>query len=408
MLGGIIGVCAGFLAVLAARLLANGEFKFPRFNAKDKEQPSENNDRARVVEHCQRCAHREFDPKRGLICKLTDNYGDFQNKCQKFYLDDAYFVKQYITEQHITEYEQQDILSKHAIQSVLFHWGYTILEDDEPHNGRFDTIRFENNECKFVLAFDLPIVMINCIFGVKMDIRLARAIAAEVAESFVVVKIYVSKSFNNNGVADVRFAIETLVQYTDEFRVQFPQYMDILAEARQRFGSLLEKYGTYDSLRRRNIYDKEYHEIPAIVDGVTDGNINPEALWDDESGLRGYLRRDCAPSMQAEWDAFRILRVDNYGDYKLIIYQFPEPKEVPEALYGVVLLDTKTHRAEYYTLEYSYNGKWVYGSTSRGKHFNYGEVDSPDLELFVAWIFSSDKKLLHYTDLSSNDNETVN
>lgn len=396
------------MAVLAARLLADCEFKLPRFNAKNEEQPSEKNDRARVVEHCRRCAHHKFDPKRGLICKLTDNYGDFQGMCEHFYHENDYTVKQRAeTEKRIAEAEQMGLLTKRAIQSVLFHEGCTILEDEESGNGRFDTIRFENNECKFVLAFDLPIVMINCIFGVKMDMRLARAIAAEVAESLVVVKIYTSESSDDDGVVTVRFAVETLVQYTDEFRVQFSRYMNILAEARQRFGALLEKYRTYDNLRRSDIYNKEYHEIHAIVDGVTDGNINPEAL-SDESGLRGYLRRDCDPSMQAEWDAFRIVRVDNYGDYKLIIYQFPEPKEVPEALYGAVLLDTTTNHADYYTLEYSYNGKWVYGSTSRGKHFNYGEVDTPNLELFILWILSSDKKLLHCTDLNRNDNETIN
>ena len=408
MLGGIIGVCAGFLAVLAARLLANCEFKLPRFNAKDEERPSEKSDRARIVEHCRRCAHHKFDSKRGLICKLTDNYGDYQDTCEHFYHENDYTVKQRAeTEKRIAEAEQMGLLTKRAIQSVLFHEGCTILEDEEPRNGRFETIPFEDNDCKFVLAFDLPNVIINCIFSMKMDIRLARAIAAEIAESLMVVKIFVSKSFNNNGVADVRFAIETLVQYTDEFRVQFPQYMDILAEAQLRFGELLKKYGTYDNLRRRDIYNKEYREFPDIVDAVTDGQQHPIELYSEE-WLRRDMRWGCAPSMQAEWDAFRILRVDNYGDYKLILYQFPEPKEVPEALYGAVLLDTTTNHADYYTLEYSYNGKWVYGSTSRGKHFNYGEVDSPDLELFVAWIFSSGKKLLHYTDMNRNNNEKAN
>ena len=183
--------------------------------------------------------------------------------------------------------------------------------------------------------------------------------------------------------------------------------MEIIAEAQQRFGELLDKSETYDSLRRSDIYNKEYHEIHTIVDGVTAGYIIPEALL-DERGMRNYLRELCHPAMQAEWDAFKILRVDNYGDYKLIIYQFPEPKEVPEALYGAVLLNTTTNTADYYTLEYSFNGKWVYGSTSHGKHFNYGEVDTPNLEIFVLWILSSDKQLLHCTDLNRNDNEIVN
>lgn len=67
-----------------------------------------------------------------------------------------------------------------------------------------------------------------------------------------------------------------------------------------------------------------------------------------------------------------------------------------------------THKADYYTLEYSANGKWVLGSTSRGKHSNYGEVDTSDLEQFIAWIFNSNKQLCYYTDMYGHETQKVN
>ena len=274
-------------------------------------------------------------------------------------------------------------------------------------DGRRCYIQYQDPYPRFILRADWACQ--------KEHIALMRAIAEQVMRDVVVVKVYVSDYIEERQSAVVSISVEALISYEAELSERLSDFIRIIEATQYRLYVMRQKYEAEQSavqevspLRRRDIYNKEYHEIPELVDGVTDGKYKPEALWSDESGLRGYLRRDCDPSMQAEWDAFRIMRVDNYGDYKLIIYQFPEPKEVPEALYGAVLLDTTTNTADYYTLEYSYNDKWVYGSTSRGHHANYGEVDSPDLELFVAWIFSSGKKLLHYTDINRNDNETVN
>lgn len=303
-------------------------------------------------------------------------------------------------------------LTRKKILNMLRVEGYVphIDEDGDIQfkaDGHRCYIQYQDQNPRFILRADWACQ--------KERIALMRAFAEQVMREFVVVKVLVSDYIEERQSAVISISVEALISYEAEMSERLSDFIRIIEAARYRLSEMRQKYEAEQSalqevlsLRRRDIYNKEYREIPAIVDGVTDGKYKPEALWDDESGLRGYLRRDCDPSMQAEWDAFRIVRVDNYGDYKLIIYQFPDPKEVPEALYGAVLLDTKTHRAEYYTLEYSYNDKWVYGSTSRGKHFNYGETNTPNLELFVAWILSSDKKLLHYTDLNSNDNETVN
>ena len=41
-------------------------------------------------------------------------------------------------------------------------------------------------------------------------------------------------------------------------------------------------------------------------------------------------------------------------DHTVIFYNFPEPRQIPEALYGAVLINNITGKAKYYTLEYGY------------------------------------------------------
>jgi hypothetical protein len=94
-----------------------------------------------------------------------------------------------------------------------------------------------------------------------------------------------------------------------------------------------------------------------------------------------------------EWNSFKINRVDKFGDYKLIIYQFPEPKVAPEAKYGAVLLNTNTLDSNYYTLEMSVEDRWFYGGVSEDRHLNYGKAESADLDRFIEWIFSNDKQI---------------
>lgn len=303
------------------------------------------------------------------------------------------------------------ILCGNAIRYALYKEGYKVQdpEPDEREKNGWEVVRFKDQGIVFEAVYNSPIFSINYLFTSTLDLQRARQIAEAVMNEMYVAKISVVDLSDRPGQIGVKISSEILLYYTDEFYRQLPACMSIIAKAARQFAEFAEQSDSQNtqSLRRRDIYNQEYGWFAEAVDAVTAVQLKPEALT-DEALLRAKFQQDCAPSMQAEWDAFRIVRVDNYGNYKLILYQFPEPKEVPEALYGAVLLDTTTNHADYYTLEYSYNGKWVYGSTSRGKHLNYGEVDTPDLDVFVAWIFSSDKQLRHLTDLHRNNSETVN
>ena len=289
------------------------------------------------------------------------------------------------------------------------------IDGFQPHQDADGEIGFKANGDKYWISYDAPKFTLRSIWSCKKeDIDLMRAIANKVMQDVVIVKVFVSDYIEEQETALIAISVETLISYEVELQEQFTTFIQIVEVAQRRIIEMRQKYEVEQSvtqevsiLRRRDIYNKEYVWLAGAVDAVTDGQLPPVAL-SDEDWLRKNMQHGCVPSMQAEWDAFRIVHADNYGDYRLILYQFPEPKEVPEALYGAVLLDTTTHKADYYTLEYSYNGKWVLGSTSRGKHSNYGEVETPDLEQFIAWIFNSDKQLCHYTDMYGHETQKVN
>lgn len=427
------------------------------------------------LDYCQNCSHGKFDPSRGLVCGLTNERGDFGCDCEQFDPNEA-CISQIRAKKLRQETEKERSKKSHfeavcamAITYilclvsmvrgeenpattiwVLLSIGFALagggiayylyhrsllkkivfgrltkkkilnmlrVEGYVPHidgdgdilfkaDGHRCYIQYQDQNPRFILRADWACQ--------KEHIALMRAIAEQVMQEIVVVKMYFSDYIEERQSAIVSIAVEALISYETELSEQLPKFIQIIEAANCRISETWKKYAeeqvvsqNVSSLRRRDIYHREYDWLAEMVDAVTDGRLRPAAL-SDEAWLRTQLQQDCAPLMQTEWEAFKIVRVDNYGDYKLIVYQFPEPKEVPEALYGAVLLDTTTNHADYYTLEYSFNGKWVYGSTSRGHHANYGEVDTSDLEQFFAWIFSSDKKLCYLTDINRNKNETTN
>ena len=82
----------------------------------------------------------------------------------------------------------------------------------------------------------------------------------------------------------------------------------------------------------------------------------------------------------------RFERIDVDENHMLILYVFPQPQEMTEAVYGAVILNTVTSEAEYYTLESSVDDRWVIGHKTTSCHSNLGSLDSADQDKFVAWV----------------------
>lgn len=191
------------------------------------------------------------------------------------------------------------------------------------------------------------------------------------------------------------------VEYVDQFQRAFPRYLHSVELAVNNLFVSLNRYNREvqsEDNSRGDIYNPEYRLIPRILQGMKTDHLLPDALVDEEWIRREIQTRCSSNECKEEWDSFKINRVNKFGDYKLIIYQFPEPKIAPEAKYGAVLLNTNTLDSNYYTLEMSVEDRWYYGGVSEDRHLNYGEAESADLDRFIEWIFSNDKQIETSTD----------
>ena len=213
-------------------------------------------------------------------------------------------------------------------------------------------------------------------------------------------KVY---EFTKDG--EVKYAlmceIDFFAEYVDYFERAFPRYLHSVELAVNNLFVSLNRYEREvqnEDNSRGDIYNPEYRLIPHMLQRVKSDHLLPDALVDEEWIRREIQTRCSSNECKEEWDSFKINRVNKFGDYKLIIYQFPEPKVAPEAKYGAVLLNTNTLDSNYYTLEMSVEDRWYYGGVSEDRHLNYGEAESTDLDRFIEWIFSNDKQIEASTD----------
>ena len=154
---------------------------------------------------------------------------------------------------------------------------------------------------------------------------------------------------------------------------------------------------------RPDHYNPVYKSIPMLIEAIASGSYAVEALTDEE-WIRSNIQKRCqSAGGREEWNKFKINRVERYGDYKLIVYEFPEPKIAPEAKYGAILLNTQTLQADYYTLEMSVGGIWFYCGVTKEQHLNYGETEHNDLDHFIEWVVCRNKEVGMITNWATED-----
>ena len=202
---------------------------------------------------------------------------------------------------------------------------------------------------------------------------------------------------------------EFYVEHIDQFERFFPLYLTNVESSVYNIFYALQKCkenqqnGQNENDFRSDLYNPEYRLIPYILQAVATDHLLPDALVDEEWIRREIQNRCDNKECKEEWNSFKINRVDNYGNYKMVVYQFPEPKVVPEAKYGVVLLNTSTKEGNYYTLEMSHDDMWYYGGVADTRHLNYGIAESTDLDKFIEWVLSSSKTVVAYTDYAKRN-----
>jgi hypothetical protein len=145
--------------------------------------------------------------------------------------------------------------------------------------------------------------------------------------------------------------------------------------------------------RRHDIrYHVQQYFIPEMVECVEDGYLPyialfPSAQW--YSNLR--MEYDIEDLKAAKvWESFEKIQMDE--DKLIILYTFPHPEDVPEAIYGAVLVNQVTNEVKYFLLEASYEDKWAVCSRNTSMHSCHEFWDSPDKEKFIEWVVEHAEK----------------
>lgn len=418
------------------------------------------------VKICENCTHCKQDIERGIVCGLTDEYATFETECPDFDASESYIAKLRAKKD---EADKPDSIGKFPaiILTYLFCLVSQLVGDDDPNATRVllavgvviigislciffhargrniwrDRSKLNRSKIKEILRVEgycpqdgengTIIIKIQggnyavcygrsvfqLIFGFyhNENIHTARVAAFKVMDEVPLAKISVEQTPKPEQGLWTTVSVEVLTDSAEELQKRISDYVDIVQTAANRFAKVLcehhERYqeGTATAPRRNEFYIPEYYWIPQMAEAVCKGELAADALSDEAWLRQQIISRAPAAAAVQEWGAFHIERINKYGDYKLFVYGFPEPQSVPEAKYGAILLNTQTKVFDYYTLEFSYNGKWVLGRMQGTQHTNYGELEAqPDVEVFVDWIFSTGKTPQTITDCERGDMKNIN
>lgn len=287
-----------------------------------------------------------------------------------------------------------------TVINVIRREGYYPKQDNSGQ------ISFEvNNDETYLTWFDSS--RFALIYGFKLagDEQQIRDVVLQANQNIAMAKIYAYTDEEETGTLVIQIICDAFCNSESELQKKFGLYMRVIQGAISVF--INEWNSTQNQIikseRRDHIYYPEFRWLPTLLEEVRLGNLQPGALTDEEFLLSIIKEHLVNTDDIKEWDSFKIYRVDNINIYKLIIYKFPEPKIVPEAKYGAVLMNSKTYEIDYYTMEMTFNNRWVYGKMTPECHSNYGEFDTPDLDKFVEWIFTKDKQVVAYYDYTKEN-----
>ena len=155
-------------------------------------------------------------------------------------------------------------------------------------------------------------------------------------------------------------------------------------------------------------YFLQYKFIPDLVAGVSKGEISPDDILETD-GWEEFMKKHVDENFFLEWDELHCDGIKINDTYVMALYIFPEPRQVPEAAFGAVLINTTNYDAVYYTLEYSFDDEWVLGSMNQTTHRNYGNLENPSLQGFIDWVVDRAKETepIMSTTLPKEDEEKL-
>ena len=261
----------------------------------------------------------------------------------------------------------------------------------------------------YILRLSGTTMFLMCRIGldktsVNFDDLLNAVYAAD--RSLLSAKIYVHDVEDDNQIY-VDVVCQFFIGTRYAFDCSFLEYLNYMSRAADMANDAINKSSVKDSngesdgdKPRQEIYQLEYSWLPSLVEAVAKGQTPIEALTDEDWMQECFKRRCESVGGSIDSTSFKIKRVDNYGDYKMIVYQFPEPKVTPEAKYGIVLLNKLSLETSYYTLEKSFNDEWYYCGVADNRHLNYGLAESEELDKFIEWVLSNSKSAVASIDFN--------
>lgn len=144
--------------------------------------------------------------------------------------------------------------------------------------------------------------------------------------------------------------------------------------------------------KHQHRYHLQYQFIPNMLRLIERGELQPGYLYSIDS-WKPWIARE-VEGFEFDWNEMGInsFKIDDNRD--LIFYRFPDPEQVPEAVFGAVVLNRKSYKSNYYTLEISFDG-WMLGRTTvddegRKSHANYGKLENPSAKAFIDWVIKTE------------------
>lgn len=145
-----------------------------------------------------------------------------------------------------------------------------------------------------------------------------------------------------------------------EFRFRGPGNLPIIPplEESDEIEERDEQSAMTEDKKHSDRYFLQYKYIPELVADVSNGELPPDALLETED-WESYIKLLIDRDFFFEWDELRCDEIKVNDDYSIVLYTFPKPIQITDAAFGAVLINTTNNNATYYTLEYSFDERWV-------------------------------------------------
>ncbi len=143
--------------------------------------------------------------------------------------------------------------------------------------------------------------------------------------------------------------------------------------------------------RHLGLYFLEYTFIPKFI-GPYERGGHTDAMFMNIANWEKIFKSTFKDQHKVEWKKLHVVKSSMNGkDY--IVYTFPEPRQMPEAKYGIVVLNPAEHKASYYTMEKSFGGDWVMGLNAGDTHLNLGSLGTDaTLQTFMDKIVMNEER----------------